>query len=51
MNTSTGNFTSKVVVEPVRFRDWKAIRQPMFTGAIELYDLRFDLEETTERFV
>lgn len=34
--------------QAVRFGDWKAIRQPMFTGAIELYDLRFDLEETTD---
>ena len=34
--------------QAVRFGDWKAIRQPMFTGAIELYDLRVDLEETTD---
>ncbi len=25
--------------------DWKALRQPMFTGAVELYDLRTDIGE------
>ena len=33
--------------QAVRFGRWKAIRQPMFTGAIELYDLREDLGEQT----
>jgi len=29
----------------VRFGKWKAIRKPMFTGPIELYDLSSDPEE------
>ena len=33
--------------QAVRFGDWKAIRQPMFTGKIELFDLQNDLGETT----
>lgn len=32
--------------QAVRFGDWKAIRQPMFSGAIELYDLKNDVGET-----
>jgi uncharacterized sulfatase len=32
--------------QAVRFGDWKAIRQPMFTGSMELYDLENDLGET-----
>lgn len=31
--------------QAVRFGDWKAIRQPMFDGEIELFDLREDLGE------
>lgn len=31
--------------QAVRFGNWKAIRQPMFTGAIELFDLSRDLGE------
>lgn len=31
--------------QAVRFGDWKAIRQPMFSGPIELYDLSNDLAE------
>jgi arylsulfatase A-like enzyme len=32
--------------QAVRFDDWKAIRQPMQTGPIQLYDLGKDLGET-----
>ena len=32
--------------QAVRFGDWKAIRQPMFSGTIELYDLKNDVGET-----
>jgi len=31
--------------QAVRFGDWKAIRQPMLTGTIELYDLKNDVGE------
>lgn len=31
--------------QAVRFGDWKAIRQPIFNGPIELYDLRHDIGE------
>ncbi len=31
--------------QAVRFGDWKAIRRPMFTGEIELFDLSKDLGE------
>ena len=31
--------------QAVRFGDWKAVRMPMFTGDIELYDLSQDLGE------
>ena len=31
--------------QAVRFGSWKAVRQPMFTGEIELYDLSEDLGE------
>ena len=34
--------------QAVRFGDWKAIRQPLFTGSIELYNLREDLGETRD---
>jgi len=34
--------------QAVRFGDWKAIRQPMFTGEIKLYNLRTDIGETTD---
>ncbi len=34
--------------QAVRFGDWKAIRQPMFTGSIELYDLSSDLGESKD---
>ena len=31
--------------QAVRFGDWKAIRQPMFSGTVELYDLKNDISE------
>lgn len=31
--------------QAVRFGNWKAIRKPMFTGEIELYDLKKDIGE------
>lgn len=34
--------------QAVRWHDWKAIRQPMFTGKTELYDLKSDVAETTD---
>jgi arylsulfatase A-like enzyme len=34
--------------QAVRFGDWKAIRMPMQTGAIELYDLSRDPGEATD---
>lgn len=34
--------------QAVRFGNWKAIRQPMQTGTIELYDLSSDLGETND---
>lgn len=33
--------------QAVRMGDWKAIRMPMFTGEVELYNLSNDLGETT----
>jgi uncharacterized sulfatase len=34
--------------QAVRMGDWKAIRQPMYSGKTELYDLKTDLSETTD---
>ena len=34
--------------QAVRFGDWKAIRQPMFSGKTELFDLSSDIGETTD---
>ena len=31
--------------QAVRFEHWKAIREPMFTGKIQLYDLAKDVSE------
>jgi arylsulfatase A-like enzyme len=31
--------------QAVRFGKWKAVRSPMFTGPVELYDLSNDFEE------
>jgi arylsulfatase A-like enzyme len=33
--------------QSVRFGNWKAIREPMFTGNVQLYDLAKDIGETT----
>ena len=38
-------FLERGSAQAVRFGKWKAIRQPMFTGPIQLYDLSFDHEE------
>ena len=38
-------FHEKGSAQAVRFGKWKAIRKPMFTGPIELYDLSFDFGE------
>ncbi len=34
--------------QSVRFGNWKAIRQPMLTGRVQLYDLSKDLSETND---
>ena len=34
--------------QAVRMGDWKAVRRPMLTGDIELYDLSRDIGETTD---
>lgn len=34
--------------QAVRFGDWKAVRMPMFTGEVELYDLQADLGEAND---
>jgi uncharacterized sulfatase len=34
--------------QAVRFGNWKAIREPMWTGKIQLFDLTKDLGETTD---
>jgi uncharacterized sulfatase len=34
--------------QSVRFGNWKAIRQPMLTGKVQLYDLAKDLGETND---
>lgn len=38
-------FYERGSAQAVRFGKWKAIRRPMFTGPIELYDLSWDLDE------
>jgi arylsulfatase A-like enzyme len=38
-------FLERGSAQAVRFGKWKAIRKPMFTGPIQLYDLSFDHEE------
>ena len=38
-------FYEKGSAQAVRFGKWKAIRQPMFTGPIQLYDLSWDHDE------
>ncbi|MGD8727227.1 MAG: arylsulfatase [Gemmatimonadales bacterium] len=39
-------FYPKGSAQAVRWGRWKALRQPIFTGAIELYDLAEDIGET-----
>lgn len=34
--------------QAVRFGDWKAIREPMLTGKVALYDLSKDIGETND---
>ncbi|MFN0123236.1 MAG: sulfatase-like hydrolase/transferase, partial [Blastocatellia bacterium] len=34
--------------QSVRFGNWKAIREPMLTGPVQLYDLAKDIGETTD---
>jgi len=38
-------FYERGSAQAVRFGKWKAIRSPMFTGEIELYDLSWDFDE------
>ena len=38
-------FYERGTAQAVRFGKWKAIRKPMFTGKIELYDLSWDHDE------
>ena len=38
-------FYERGTAQAVRFGKWKAIRQPMFTGPIELYDMSNDVGE------
>ena len=38
-------FNERGTSQAVRFGKWKAIRKPMFTGKIELYDLSWDHDE------
>ena len=38
-------FYERGSAQAVRFGKWKAIRSPMFTGKIELYDLSWDFDE------
>ena len=40
-------FYERGSAQAVRLGDWKAIRKPMITGEIELYNLQDDLAETT----
>ena len=44
LRTPVEQFTS--VYESVRFGNWKAIREPMMTGDVQLYDLSRDPAET-----
>ncbi|HOA51464.1 MAG TPA: N-acetylgalactosamine-6-sulfatase, partial [Thermogutta sp.] len=40
-------FYERGSAQAVRFGKWKAVRRPMLTGEIELYDLEADIGETT----
>jgi hypothetical protein len=39
-------FYERGSAQAVRFGKWKAIRAPMFTGKIQLYDMSWDHEES-----
>lgn len=41
-------FYERGSAQAVRMGDWKAVRRPMFSGAVELYDLAGDPAETTD---
>lgn len=41
-------FYERGSAQAVRFGKWKAVRKPMFTGPIELYDLSWDIGETRD---
>jgi uncharacterized sulfatase len=41
-------FYERAGKQALRFGDWKAIRKPMHTGPIELYDLKKDLGEEND---
>ena len=41
-------FYERGSAQGVRWGDWKAVRKPMITGPVELYDLRKDPGETTD---
>ena len=41
-------FYERGSAQAVRFGSWKAVRQPMFTGEIELYNLSEDLSEARD---
>ena len=41
-------FYEKGSAQAVRFGKWKAIRQPMFTGKVELYDISNDPGEKAD---
>jgi len=41
-------FYERGSAQGVRWGDWKAVRKPMITGPIELYDLQNDLGETSD---
>jgi len=38
-------FYERGSAQAIRFGKWKAIRKPMFTGKIELYDMSYDFKE------
>jgi len=42
-------FYERGSAQAVRFGKWKAIRQPMFTGEVQLYDLSNDPAEARDQ--
>ena len=44
-STMYWEFYERGSAQAIRFGKWKAIRQPMFTGPIQLYDLSWDHDE------